>query len=89
MLKSDRFAAAPLVSALVVSVLVFALGLLMWEQVRVNDRRLAQHALNEQAELVASSIESSLAVPIIAIQRMAERWENAGGTSFVQWTADA
>ena len=69
---------------------VLSLGILaVWSKLESQDRELVQQSILEEAETLQIHLESQFREQILALQRMGDRWEAAGGTPEILWQKDA
>ncbi|MDJ1172203.1 PAS domain S-box protein [Roseofilum sp. BLCC_M154] len=69
---------------------LLSLGVLgIWSKLETQDRQFVQDSILEEAESLQTHLESKFKEQILALERMGERWEVAGGTAQVLWEKDA
>lgn len=65
------------------------LVIILWQSLIAQERLQAIHFIESQADNLVVKIQNSMRQQILAIGRMARRWENQGGTPHALWSADA
>ncbi len=85
--REDRKATliAPVLSSLVV--MIVSLG--VWQQFKAQEQNLVKTIIDQEKQTVEQVIAQKFENSVVAIQRMAQRWEAAEGTPKAQWIADA
>lgn len=61
----------------------------MYQEFERRDTQTIQTAFDEQVALINQGVGNHISEAILALQRMADRWESSGGTPFEQWQDDA
>ncbi|NJN56953.1 MAG: PAS domain S-box protein [Leptolyngbyaceae cyanobacterium SL_5_9] len=75
----------PLIVGGVISVLI----LLLWQNLEVYQHDQIQSSIAHEAAIIEAEISDRLNTRILALERMAKRWEVRGGTPQQEWEADA
>jgi PAS domain S-box-containing protein len=75
----------PLIVGVVISVLI----LLLWQNLRVYQHDQIKSSIAHEAAIIETEISDRLNTRILALERMAKRWEVRGGTPQQEWEADA
>lgn len=75
----------PLLLAIVVSVAVLGL----WQQLRGHEQLHMQKLVQQEATAIELELNRELTNRILALQRMASRWQASGGTPKALWEMDA
>jgi len=75
--------------AAVVSVSVFLGTILISHAFKIEDRRVMTAAFKEQQSVIRARVSQHMNATVIAIQRMADRWEMQDGTDYDLWRQDA
>ncbi|MGE0753934.1 MAG: ATP-binding protein [Alphaproteobacteria bacterium] len=73
----------------IVTVCCFIFSVILWEELRKRELDLIQQKLGEEISLFKQTVSNNVNHSVIALRRMAQRWETAGGTPELQWRADA
>lgn len=74
---------------LAVLIIGFALSLLLWQQASHQQIALIKKSVSIQADLTKTDISKSIQSNLLALKRMADRWQVKGGTPYAQWQRDA
>lgn len=61
----------------------------LWQILLTQQQEQLQHALNREADVVASEFQAVLRPHVLTLVRMADRWRQQNGTPEQEWTADA
>ena len=61
----------------------------LWTAFKAEDKRVISAAFKEQESLVGEKISQYMNQAVVAVKRMADRWEAQGGTSYELWQKDA
>lgn len=61
----------------------------LWHQLRVEEQLHIQKLVRREAEALEVELNRELSTRILALERMANRWQAAGGTAETLWRADA
>ncbi|MFW0776555.1 MAG: CHASE domain-containing protein [Rickettsiales bacterium] len=69
--------------------LVLLITVIIWQQFKIQERTLIQVAVEDESEIIGTNITTQMDSAIIALQRMAQRWETAAGTPEERWRIDA
>lgn len=75
----------PLIVGVVISVLI----LLLWQNLRVYQHDQIKSSIAHEATTIEAEISNRLNTRILALERMAKRWEARGGTPQPEWESDA
>jgi len=68
---------------------VATLAIVLWQALLAHERLTNAQAMASQAAHLKSEIETDVTNQILALERMARRWEQQGGTPKALWAADA
>ncbi|MDJ0705263.1 MAG: PAS domain-containing protein [Leptolyngbyaceae cyanobacterium MO_188.B28] len=71
------------------SIGVSAIAVFMWKALEVQDRRQIERKIEFASVGVQQEISTQLQNRILAMERMADRWETQGGTPKADWYSDA
>ena len=74
---------------LLTCVLILAATLGLWSEVGQQDQAQRERETGLVADVLAGNLQSELSNQIRALERMADRWDIAGGTPREQWEQDA
>ena len=72
-----------------VAIIMMMFSIALWQQFKSQEKKLLQTVINEEIEAITKTIYNNMNSTVVALQRMAQRWEISGGTPLDQWHADA
>lgn len=75
--------------AILTATFMLIFTLVLWEEVRKQETRLIDGIVREEVKTIRQSIIDNISHSVIALRRMAQRWEARGGTPKTQWQSDA
>lgn len=73
----------------VAAMMIVMFSISMWQEVTKQEARLIRRTLEEQAQLIEGHINKSVSSRVMALERMAHRWEVRKGTPQKEWRQDA
>jgi len=62
---------------------------LLWDSFKGQDERVLNSAFQQQESLIRAKVSQHMDQAVIAVKRMADRWEANGGTEYELWKKDA
>lgn len=80
--NADRL--LPIMVGVVISVAVC----LLWQNLRAYQHDEIKHLIAQEAAVIKTELSNCINTRILALERMAKRWENGGGTPQAVWEAD-
>ena len=72
-----------------VGITVVSVALLLWQALLAQERGYIEQAIAAAATNVRSEITTHMDIRIVALARLAQRWEEVGAPSQAQWEAEA
>ncbi|HEY9881257.1 MAG TPA: GAF domain-containing protein [Leptolyngbyaceae cyanobacterium] len=83
--KTSRFYQTPLLFGLIGTIGILGL----WQKALMQDRADIEQLIQQQSVLVNRELQAELRTRILALERMANRWQSSAGTPREQWEIDA
>ncbi|MCZ6490716.1 MAG: hypothetical protein O7A06_09315, partial [Acidobacteria bacterium] len=75
--------------AILVAVVVASFAVVLWQALIVHEHAQIKLAVEQEALTLRANIQARIEPEILALVRMAKRWEAHGGTPREAWEADA
>ncbi len=77
------------VTPIICCLITLTLTISLWSQVQNSENKNITHLLTREKKIASQIVQNVLDTSIIALKRMAERWEISDGTKYIEWKADA
>ncbi len=87
--SEDDLKRTQVLATVLVTIFFFLLSVTLWEAVNKNEIKGFRKDLDQRADLITEPIKKDFSNSILALKRMANRWEARKGTPKGEWTLDA